>query len=230
MHQTTDGSFSVNPAPDHRPLFERFRPTRFEDVIGQDKIVKRLQVMAARSGLAGRAFWVSGKSGQGKTTLARLIAATVADELFTEELDAQDLTPAKLKDLERSMQCRAWGKGGKAYIVNESHGLSKASVRQLLVLIERLPAHCVIVFTTTLAGQEMLFEACDDSSPLLSRCIVLELAQRDLSKAFAEKAREIAQAEGLDGRSIEHYVRLVQFHRGNLRAVLQSVEAGEMLA
>jgi hypothetical protein len=62
-----------------------------------------------------------------------------------------------------------------------------------------------------------------------SHCLRLELARRDLAKPFAERARQIAQSEGLDGLPIERYVRLVQEHRNNLRAVLSAVEAGEML-
>jgi hypothetical protein len=49
-----------------------------------------------------------------------------------------------------------------------------------------------------------------------------------LARAFAERAKQIAQAEGLDGKPIEQYVRLVQTHRQNFRAVLQAIEAGEM--
>ena len=209
-------------------LFEQYRPRRWSEVVGQSAAIERLRCIAQRS-LGSRPFWIAGPSGTGKTTIARLLAAEIADPDFVLEFDAGELTVGLLADLER--QSHLWGggqHGGRAYIVNEAHGLRKDAIRRLLVVLEAIPRHVVWIFTTTKAGQDALFEDSIDADPLLSRCERVDLAAAP--EAFAVRAREIAQAEGLNGAPPDAYAALAARCKGNMRAMLNEIESGAMLA
>ncbi len=210
-------------------LCEQYRPRTFADVIGQKPSIRRIKRLRERAGLAGRAYWISGPSGTGKTTIARLVAAEVATEWAIEEADATDLTASRVRELERQSHCLGLGTpNGRAYIVNESHAMRQPVVRQFLTTLERVPPHVVWIFTTTVAGQKRLFEGCIDASPLVSRCVRLTLDTANLEIYMARRARKIARTEGLDSKPLEDYVTLVRQHHCNLRAVLQEIEAGVM--
>lgn len=206
-------------------LADKYRPRTWADVIGQDAIVKRLKSMQARGGFAGHALWFSGKSGAGKSSLALIAAATVADDFHTEVCTGRALTPSVFREW-RSLSRFA---APRAFIVNEAHGLNRAVIEELLDELEPVPSHCAWFFTTTKEGQESLFDDQIDAHPLLSRCKVFALNERPGADAQAAKLLEIARAEGLDGRPLAQYVRMVNNNSGNWRASLNAIESGEML-
>ena len=207
-------------------LFEKYRPKAWNEVIGQDAALRTIHLLRRR-GLGGRAYWISGPSGVGKTTIARLLAREIAEEFFVTEIDAQQLTTPLLRQLRESMRLCAWGKGGCVLIVNEAHGLRADVVRELLVWLEELPGHTMVIFTTTTGGEAELFDRLTDFHPLLSRCIDLRLECEPAGAA--EHVKRIAAAEGLDGAPAEAYEQLAAECRWNLRAMLNAVEAGRML-
>ena len=209
-------------------LAEKYRPRQWSEVVGQDKLVADLLRLRDATGLGGNAFWLSGKSGTGKTTIARLIAEEVADNcVCVTEIDADDLTTGLIDEIRQNLKIRL----GRAWIINEAHGLNKQRARKLLTLLEPpggLSNLVVFIFTTTIDGQETLFEGCDDAGPLLSRCQPHKLNGANLAQAFAKHAQKIAVAEGLDGRPLAYYLERVKQNRNNLRAVLQEVQQGRM--
>lgn len=209
-------------------LYEKYRPGKLSEVVGQKNAVEAIKRLS-KSGLGGRAFWISGLSGSGKTSIARIIANEIAEPFFVEEYDAGwGLSNDDLNQICKTMHHYGGGKGGRAFIINEAHGLRKWIIQQLLGILERIPDHIVFIFTTTRDGQEGLFEEQIDAGPLLSRCIEIHLTTQGIDIAFAKRCKEIAVTEGLDGRPLGSYIELAKECKNNFRAMLQKIEAGVM--
>lgn len=212
------------------PLYEKYRPATWGDVIGQDKPIREIQTAARVAGGYAQCWWLTGASGTGKTTLAYIVAREHCDALCIDERDATGMTVGDVRQIESEWLSYGWGKGGRAYIINEAHGLRRDVVRAWLTALERRPPHVSVIFTTTTDGEDKLFEDQDDAGPLVGRCTRIALARQGLAKLFAEKAREIAGKEGLDGLPLERYVRLAQECKNSMRRMLSEIGKGVMLA
>lgn len=210
-------------------LYDKYRPRSIDQVIGQSKACAVASRFIDNGLVGGHAFWISGTSGCGKTTIARIMAESFASDMYVVETVGRDVDRAFLSALERDSAMFAGGLGGRAWIINEAHGLNKGAIERLLNVLESLPSHCAIFFTTTRDGQESLFEDHIDAGPLLSRCVALRLTNQGLATAAAPLLRTIAQAEGLDGQPVEAYVNLMKRSKNNIRAAISAIAAGEML-
>lgn len=208
-------------------LIEQYRPRRWEDVVGQRVAVERIQRAIARS-WGGRAWWIVGVSGCGKTTIARIIANEGADDFAIVEWDSQWLTPTRIRQEREHWRCRVLGeKSGRCYIVNEAHAMSTEAVTELLTALDPVPEHVCFVFTTTLRGQQLFEEQAVDAKPLMQRCtkIVLENGEQT-RQDFARRAKAIAMAEGIDGLPDEAYRASLDACGGSMRALLGQIESG----
>ena len=205
-------------------LTEQYRPQTWDDVVGQDEVLTTINTLRKR-GLGGPAYVPTGKSGTGKTTIARLIAADVAGPLAIQEENAKDVTISYIRDMEEDMQSRVLpsddsGKTGRAWIFNEIHAFSDAVVTRSLTTLEKLPAHVVIMFTTTAKAQKSLFAEFEDAQPFLQRCKRVALSQQALSKPFAERLQAICRTEGLGNP------KLVNEENASLRGAIDRAEGG----
>ena len=211
-------------------LYEQYRPKTLDEIVGQPKAVDICKSLIARKALGGQALWISGPSGTGKTTIARILAREVGGTKLTiTEYDASDAFDQNQIDaIGQELHFRSMF-GARVWIINEAHGLRKWIIRQLLGLLERLPADALFIFTTTQAGQADLFDGQVDAGPLLSRCIKIRLSDTNVAEAFAQRAQKIAKASGLNGHGIGAYRKLADRCGNNLRDMIQAIESGQVV-
>ena len=213
-------------------LYERYRPRRWEDVIGQDKAVATVRRVIERPTFDGGAFYIFGPSGTGKTTIAQLIGAQFADDFGVEELDGDACTVDAVRELGQNIRINRIGNTWRVIIVNEAHAMTPRAVQAWLTLLERCEREItkrVFVFTSTEELQPDLFGGFGHA--FASRCKMIGLTSKNDHNAIAARLREVAQAEGLDGQPVERYKRLISTGcKGNWRAAYQAIEAGELLA
>lgn len=91
-------------------LYRKYAPQSWSEVIGHKHVKTAVSLMKSRGSLGGKAFMITGPSGIGKSTCARLIALDVCDEDNIIDLDASGLTPAGVVELERSLRTLATGR------------------------------------------------------------------------------------------------------------------------
>ncbi len=213
-------------------LHEKYRPREWSDLVGQDKAVAVARRIIERSGFDRGAFFIdcagSNNSGTGKSSLAWVIAGTLADPFFITEIPGAKMDKSAVAEIERSAHLCSWSadKPFRVWIVNEAHAVTQGAVDLLLTFLEALPRHCVVIFTTTRQPDEELFGT--DNGPLYSRCHCIRLTNQGIAEPFARRVKSIAEAEGLDGQPIEKYVALIRQCKNNMRRAIQLIEAGEL--
>lgn len=131
-------------------LITKYRPSTFDQVVGQDQLVRSIQGVLAKG--TARAFILAGPAGTGKTTVGRLIAQAVkANPHNITEVDAASKTGIDdMRALTSTLGLAALGDSpARVFIIDEAHMLSKAAWNSLLKAVEEPPPHLYWVFCTT---------------------------------------------------------------------------------
>ncbi|MFI3128915.1 MAG: DNA polymerase III subunit gamma/tau [Bacillota bacterium] len=164
-------------------LYRKFRPTTFEEVVGQEHIstILKNQIKAGR---IGHAYLFTGPRGTGKTSFAKIFARAVnctasvngspcgSCEICRENLDNIDIIEIdaasnnrveEVRDLKEKTQLAPTFARYKVYIIDEVHMLSASAFNALLKTLEEPPEYVIFVLATT--------EVQKLPATILSRCM-----------------------------------------------------------
>ena len=154
-------------------LARKYRPSNFEEVVGQPHIIQAI-INSIASNKIHQAYIFSGTRGVGKTTLARILSkclnclssdtpvtkpcdsCTVCDEIKNGrhldflEIDAASKTGVDdMRELLDTVQYKPSSGRYKIYLIDEVHMLSTSSFNALLKTLEEPPSHVIFIFATT---------------------------------------------------------------------------------
>lgn len=196
-------------------LARKYRPQKFEDLLGQDALVQTL-TNAIQNNRLHHAYILTGIRGVGKTTTARLIARAIncigadgqggptihpcgecencraiAEDRHIDviELDAASKTGVDdMREILDGVRYKPVSARYKVYIIDEVHMLSKSAFNALLKTLEEPPAHVKFIFATT--------EIRKVPVTILSRCQRFDLERLSI-ETLMTLFRKVLQAENV---------------------------------
>jgi DNA polymerase-3 subunit gamma/tau len=232
------GGFDLGDVPQakaYRVLARKYRPASFEDLIGQDAVVRTVS-NAFETGRIPQAWILTGVRGVGKTTTARILARALNYELpdgsvkgptirmptlgvhcqaimESRHMDVLEMDAAShtgvddVRAINDSVRYAPASARYKVYIIDEVHMLSTAAFNAFLKTLEEPPEHAKFVFATT--------EIRKVPVTVLSRCqrfdlrrVEADVLMKHLSSIAAKEKVEIEpEALGIIARAAEGSVR-----------------------
>lgn len=217
-------------------LYRKWRPTSFEEVRGQDHIVKTLKNQI-NSGRIGHAYLFCGTRGTGKTSIAKIFARAVNCEhpvdgspcgecsmcrqiaagasLNAVEIDAASNNGVEnIRDIREQVQYPPTDGRYRVYIIDEVHMLSIGAFNALLKTLEEPPSYVIFILATT--------EVHKIPITILSRCQRYDFKRISID-TIAGRLAELTQAEQIDvdDRALRYVARAAD---GSMRDALSLLD------
>lgn len=204
----------ANDGAAYQVLARKYRPRTFEDLIGQEAMVRTL-TNAFATGRIAHAFMLTGVRGVGKTTTARLLARALNNEtdvidrpslalsahgrhdaaiMAGQHMDVMEMDAAShtgvndIRDILESVRYAPVEARYKVYVLDEVHMLSTQAFNALLKTLEEPPPHAKFIFATT--------EIRKVPVTILSRCQRFDL-RRVEPEILVEHLGRVADREGM---------------------------------
>ena len=230
------------PAASYRVLARKYRPSTFDDLIGQEAMVRTIS-NAFETGRIPQAWILSGVRGVGKTTTARILARALNYELpdgsvkgptiamptlglhcqpimESRHIDVIEMDAAShngvddVRQINDAIRYAPVSARNKVYILDEVHMLSTAAFNALLKTLEEPPPHAKFIFATT--------EIRDVPVTVLSRCQRFDLRRVDAAMLVTHLAG-IAEKENI-GAETEALALIARAAEGSVRDALSLLD------
>jgi DNA polymerase III subunit gamma/tau len=203
---------AVPSASDSTSLYRRHRPGSFDEVVGQQHVVRTLR-NAVERGKVHHAYLFVGSRGTGKTSMAKILARSLNCErggpsvtpcgecescltiaagtsVDVIEMDAaSNRSVDDVRDLRERVAYAPAGGRWKVYILDEAHMLTKEAWNAFLKTLEEPPPNTVFILATTESHKVM--------ATIADRCQRFDF-QRPSLEQISEVLRRVADAEGIE--------------------------------
>lgn len=203
----------------HATLYRAYRPQNFDEVRGQDHIIKVLGAAIKNKKIAHAYLFVGGR-GTGKTSVARILARELGvSEKDLYEMDAASHTGVdNIRELREGANVMPFESPYKFYIIDEAHMLSKGAWNAFLKTLEEPPPHVIFVLATTDRDKV--------PDTIQSRCEIYSFKQ-PTREVLAHVISDVAKKEGfsLEQSASELVALLAEGSFRDALSILQKVLA-----
>lgn len=216
-------------------LYRKYRPQNFDDVVGQDDVVRTLRNAIGNDRLR-QAYLFSGPRGTGKTSMARILATALncvdgptaspcgactscVPIAAGTSLDVIEMDAASQRGIDDVREIRERAllqpiSRFKIYILDEAHQLTKDAFNALLKLIEEPPPQLIFIFCTTELDKML--------ATVRSRCQTLQFARPRLPE-ITSVLRHIAECEAIEAPDAA-LAQIAQAGRGSFRDAISTFD------